>query len=264
MRQQMRVKVKPLWESDNDRQQYPMTELLLLGESLAVRQIQPIWCQPDWMVLLGHRRVRAAKAVGLDELDAIVTDEKLSPSERRSIRLTENLHRADLTPYEKWRACEELIALNKGWQFRELAAHLKLDPSSVTRLLSPGKCIPAVQEAFQAARLGITDCYAFSRLSADQQHEALREKLETGMSRDELERVVRRKRNGTSSVKVSRVSIPLASGVTVVFMGRDLTRDSIADAAGTVQREAGRAGKDHLDVKTWANAMACKAKGAKS
>ena len=140
-------------------------ELRLLGESLRHKQLQPVLAKPDGMIIAGERRYRAAKLVDLPSLMVIVTDEPLTDAEVRAIQLTENVHRADLTGFEKWQACKELLELNSGWQGKDLAEHLHLDPSSVTRLLSPSKCIVEVQDALRDGKIGISDAYALSKLA---------------------------------------------------------------------------------------------------
>lgn len=202
-------------------------ELRRLGESLKVRQIQPVVCRPDGTLLAGQRRWRAAMLVGLTELEAIVTDEPLTEIEIKVMQLTENIHRADLSGFEKWEACCELMGLNPGWQAKDLAEHLLLDPSMVTRLLSPSKCILAVQEAFAKGSLGISDCYAISKAADEQQAELLALKL-AGASRDRIEQQRRRHWNGSSrTVVLTRARPQSATGIKLEISGEV---DSLNDA----------------------------------
>lgn len=259
MRTMTRKPVSQLTAKAQARKQFNDTELRLLGESLKVRQLQPVACDPEGVLLWGERRWRAAKLVGLKELDCIVTDEPLTESEVRLIQLTENIHRADLLPHEKWLACKELMELNPGWQQKDLAAHLYLDASMVTRILSPSRCIPAVQEAFIAGRLGISDCYAISKVSEKEQHEMLAAKF-SGATRDQLEQTRQRKRSGTvPSARVNRVRVPLASGLSVMVAGESVSLEEFIDALGEAQKQAKAALKDNLDAKTWQQVMQRKA-----
>lgn len=231
-----------------------------LGESIKVRLIQPVWCDVEGVLIVGHRRWRAAKLVGVKELDCVITDEPLTKSDIRLIQITENIHRADLVPAEKWRACQELLDLNPAWQQKDLADHLKLDTSMVTRLLSPGKCIPAVQEAFIAGLLGVSDTYAMAKAEAASQHEMLLDRL-GGATRDQLEATRKRKRNGTvPSVRVARVRVPLSSGVSVMVSGESVSLEEFIQALADAQKEAKAALKDNLDAKTWQQVMQRKSK----
>jgi hypothetical protein len=78
------------------------------------------------------------------------------------------------------------------------------------------------------------------------------------MSRDELARAVRRKRN-VSTVKVSRLVIPLSSGYTVTVAGPEIGFDEALESCAEVVKE-GRKAQAQMDVKTWARVQAEKAK----
>ena len=103
------------------RKRFHEDELRLLGESLKVKQLQPVLAKSDGTLIAGERRYRAAVLVGLTHLLVLVADEPLSDSQFRVIQLSENIHRADLTPVERFQACEELLQLNPTWNLKELA-----------------------------------------------------------------------------------------------------------------------------------------------
>jgi len=68
---------KPLsWFKANPqvRKAFDDAELRALGESLRVRQLQPVLAKPDGTLIAGERRYRAAKLVGLESLQVIITD----------------------------------------------------------------------------------------------------------------------------------------------------------------------------------------------
>jgi ParB family transcriptional regulator, chromosome partitioning protein len=231
------------------RKSFEEAELLALGQSLKVRQLQPVLALPDGTLIAGERRWRAAGIVGLDKLDVIVTDKPLSETEIRVIQLTENLHRADLSGHEKWLACAELMCGNPAWQLKDLAAHLKIAESTVTKYLSPSKCIPAVQQALQEGRIGITECYTLSLLSADEQAQMLALKL-AGASRQGLEAASRRQRNSHAAVvRVDRVRLALPGGIQLLATGKGIDLGSLADALSEAQKEVRKARDQNLDVK---------------
>lgn len=86
------------------RQHFDEAELRLLGESLKVKQLQPVLARSDGTLIAGERRFRAASLVGLKELEVVINEEPLTESQVRIFQLTENIHRADLTDAEKWRS----------------------------------------------------------------------------------------------------------------------------------------------------------------
>jgi ParB family chromosome partitioning protein len=256
---------KPLsWFKTNPqvRKTFDEAELRLLGESLRHKQLQPVLAKPDGTIIAGERRYRAAKLADLSNLMVIMTDEPLTDAEVRAIQLTENIHRADLTGHEKWQACKELLELNSGWQGKDLAEHLHLDPSSVTRLLSPSKCTLAWQDALRDGKVGISDCYAASKLQESEQGGLLALKL-SGASRDALELQGRKKRAGHApAVRSSRIKCQLASGVSVVVSGSEMTLDEMIDALAEASKEAKKARDQGLDAKTFQNVMRDRARAA--
>ena len=243
------------------RKHFTETDLRSLGESmLSLGQLQPVGARPDGTLLWGERRFRAAQLVGLKELSVIITDRSLTETEVRLIQLTENVHRADLRDSEKWRACEELLRLNSGWANKDLAAHLKLGESTITKYLAPSRCIPAVQEALEAGTIGITAVYEISRVAPEQQAELLALKL-SGTSRDGLaQRVRSRKNKATPQVRVKRLVCPLPSGISITLAGDELSLDESIEALGEAIREMKRARELGYTAKTFAAAMKDKAK----
>jgi ParB family chromosome partitioning protein len=247
-------------DPNQPRKHFTEADLLSLGSSMkTLGQLQPVGAKPDGILLWGERRFRAAGLVGLKELSVIITDRLLSDSEIRLIQLTENLHRADLTGHEKWMACSELMEMNPEWQMKDLAGRLNLDPSMATRLLSPSKCIEAAQDALREGKIGISDCYAISKLPPDEQAGLLARKL-SGASRDSIEQEGRKARSGgKESVRLSRVKIAMPQGVTVVVTGTSLGMAELVDLLLETIKEARKAAEQY-DVKTFQSMMRDKAK----
>ena len=215
MPMQIMTKLLSFFKTDpkQPRKYFSETDLLSLGSSMKTfGQLQPVGAIPDGILLWGERRFRAAQLVGLKELSVIITDRLLSDSEIRLIQLTENMLRADLCGHEKWLACAELMTMNPGWQMKNLAEHLHFDPSMITRLLSPSKCIEAAQLALRDNKIGISDCYEFSQEIPERQAELLSMKL-GGASRNAIKHARRKSRNGEAvSIMLSRVKIAMPQG----------------------------------------------------
>lgn len=57
----------------------------------------------DFTVVIGHRRLAAAKQAGLTELPCAVVE--MTEKEQLSTMLTENMQRSDLTVYEEAKGC---------------------------------------------------------------------------------------------------------------------------------------------------------------
>jgi ParB family chromosome partitioning protein len=255
---------KPLsWfnpDPNQPRKQFDEAALRALGESLNTRQNDPVQARPDGTIIDGERRWRAAKLIGLEKLDVIITDAALTDTQINVIRLTSFFHRQDLNAWEKWNACRQLLELNPGWQGKDLAGHLFVDPSMVTRLLAPSKCIVAAQNALRDGKIGISDCYAISKLPEAEQEGLLALKL-GGASRDAIEQAGRKNRKGvTKAVSLSRVKIAM-SEATLVITGKDLGMAQVMEVLSETLKEARKAAEQY-DVKTWVSMMRDKAKAA--
>lgn len=237
------------------RKQFDEADLRLFGESLKVKQLEPVLCQPDGTIIVGERRFRAAMLVGMTHLEVKIADEQLSGSEIRVWQLTENMQREDLTGYEKWLGCTELLDMNPGWKQKDLADRLHLSESMIVRLLSPSKCTEQWQEALREGNVGISDCYAASKLPPVDQAGLLALKL-SGASRDTIETAGRKRRSGNASdVRANRIKCPLANGVHVIVSGNELSLDEMIDALVEASKEARKARDQGLHAKTFEASM---------
>jgi len=71
--------------------------------------VRPIRDQPDkYELIMGERRLRATKAIGLDTIPAVIKDTQDEHMLRDA--LLENLHRAQLNPLEEASAYQQLLA----------------------------------------------------------------------------------------------------------------------------------------------------------
>lgn len=249
-------------DPDQPRKHFDEAALRALGESLKVRQNDPVQAKPDGALIDGERRWRAAGLVGLESLDAVITEKALTDVQVAVVRLTSFFHREDLSPHEKWQACQRLLELNPGWMAKDLAGCLHIDPSMVTRILSPSKCIPAWQEALRVGNVGISDVYAASKLPEPEQVTLLAMKL-AGASRDAIEHAGRKTRAAAPPEKVSKVKCALPSGMQVVVSGTALSLDEAIEALSEALKSARKAREDGLTAKSWTAAMKDKARGKK-
>ena len=238
-------------------------DLVRLGHSYKKRPVHPLIARPDGTLIDGTRRVAGLRLIGETEAEFLITDEELKPEDLLEIGLITAVHRLDLDGHTKWKACERLLSLHPGWLAKDLAEHLNFDPSMVTRLLSPGKCIAEAQQALAEGKIGISDCYALSKAPAEEQQRLLALRL-AGASRDQLESEGRKhrasQRAGKLAVRATRVKCELGGGVSIVVAGDSLGLDEVIEALGNAQKEARKARDQNLDVKTWSAVMRDRAK----
>ncbi|HLJ96862.1 MAG TPA: ParB/RepB/Spo0J family partition protein [Gemmataceae bacterium] len=235
-------------------------ELKRLARSYKKRPVHPLIVRPDGMMLDGTRRVLGLRLIGETEAEFLITDEDLRPEGILEIQLVTAIHRAGLTGYEKWQGCLRLMQLHPEWQQVDLANFLSLTPASVTYMLSPSKCLPAIQEALKAERITLADCYTMSKVSDAEQHDMLAAKL-NGAKPEELRRQARRARSGTNGqavVKTARVRIALPGDISIVISGRELGMAEVVELLAETLKEARRAAEQY-DVKTFQSMMRDKA-----
>jgi ParB-like chromosome segregation protein Spo0J len=233
-----------------------------LAESMAVRQLHPIWCDPEGYVITGHRRAVAGQQLDL-EVDVCITDEALTLAEIGLIRWQENEDRSNLTDYERFLSLKDLRDHHSKMPQKEFAALVNRSESLLSRWLSPSRIIPAALEAFKAGAIGITDCYTLSKCGDDlqAQHDLLATRLTPGSTRDQLEEHRKRRRHqNVQSVKVDRLKCALPGGLNVLVSGGSVTLQEFIDALMAAVKEAKSALKDNQDAKSFAAMMANRAR----
>src|SRR5947209_7822816 len=78
-------------------------------DMLANGQLQPVGATEDGRLIFGHGRWLSAKAVGIKTLEVKLYPMSLTDTQFRLIRAAENLQRNELTGYQKWLLCTDLM-----------------------------------------------------------------------------------------------------------------------------------------------------------
>lgn len=100
----------------------------------------------DFTVIIGHRRLAAAKQAGLTELPCAVVE--MTEKEQLSTMLTENMQRSDLTVYEEAKGCQLLLDL--GDTVAEVAEKTGFSESKIRRRV---KLCELDEEAFKESQI---------------------------------------------------------------------------------------------------------------
>ncbi|MCA1867935.1 ParB/RepB/Spo0J family partition protein [Agrobacterium genomosp. 3] len=124
----------------------PQADALLLATVKAVGIIQPPVVSPQvdggngYLIQAGHRRVQAAIAAGLDEIEVVVSEAANDNGAMRS--MVENIAREPLNPVDQWRGIERLVAL--GWTEEAIAVALSLPVRQIRKLRLLANVLPAM------------------------------------------------------------------------------------------------------------------------
>ena len=143
-----------------------------LADSIARHGVlQPVLVEPvgegKYRLLIGERRFRAARMVGLDKVPAIILDKPLGLEETLETRLIENLHREDVDPLDEAEAYEALREM--GITVSAIARRVGKSRPYVSKRLRLLRLYPRLREAVRRGTLTPGHCQALLRLEPEQQ-----------------------------------------------------------------------------------------------
>ena len=144
-----------------------------------------------FQLVAGERRVRAAKAAGLDHVPAVVR--QLADREQLELALVENLQREDLDPVESARAYRALID-EFGFSQEDLASRVGRARSTVANTLRLLDLHDTVQAAVADGRISEGHGRALGGLDVEHQAKVLGSVVEQDLSVRQTEELVRRLR----------------------------------------------------------------------
>ncbi len=144
-----------------------------------------------YQLVAGERRVRAARAAGLDHIPALVR--QLADREQLELALVENLQREDLDPVESARAYRQLID-EFGFSQEDLALRVGRARSTVTNTLRLLDLHDVVQAAVADGRISEGHGRALGGLEVEHQGKVLSTVVDQDLSVRQTEELVRRLR----------------------------------------------------------------------
>lgn len=159
--------------------------------------------EPQYELVMGERRLRASKLLGLDSIPAVVK----STADDAMLRdaLLENLHRANLNPLEEASAYQQLLA-DFGITQDELAARIGRSRPQITNTIRLLRLPTAIQNRVAAGVLSAGHARAI--LSAGD--EATMERLADKIVNEDLSVRAAEAAAGLASTKVGRTPRPNA------------------------------------------------------
>ncbi len=143
----------------------------------AVGVLQPIVVSPQddrFQIVMGERRVRAAKLAGLTAIPAIVRITEEDHLLRDA--LIENIHREDLNPLEEAAAYQQLLA-DFGVTHEELASKLGRSRSAITNSIRLLRLAPSVQRRIAAGTLSAGHARAVAKLTEHHHQERVADRV---------------------------------------------------------------------------------------
>lgn len=163
----------------NTRRRWNKDTLAELGASIkAVGVLVPLKVRPagkQFEIVMGSRRYRAAKALGLAELPCMVAE--MTDAEVLEQMLVENGQREDVHPMDEARGYHALLAAGK-FDVKTLAAHVGRDPSTVYRRMKLTGLIAPLAKLFEADEIPTAHALALAVLPPEAQKASIERKGE--------------------------------------------------------------------------------------
>lgn len=148
---------------DNPRKE--LGDVSELADSIRQNGIfQNLTVVPDgdsYTVIIGHRRMVAAKAAGLDKVPCVVAD--MTPKEQLQTMLLENMQRSDLTVYEQAQGFQ--LMLNMGSTVEEIAERSGFSQTTVRRRVKLLKLDPEKFKKSEARGATLSDYLELDKIS---------------------------------------------------------------------------------------------------
>jgi ParB family chromosome partitioning protein len=174
------------------RQYFDEAELEELAASIAeVGVIQPVVLIPSdsgYEIVVGERRLRAAKKAGLSSIPAVIMN--AAPREQQVMALIENIHRSNLSAIEEAMSLRDILE-STGWSQTELASRLGRSQSSVANKLRLLKLEEPVQSLVLQGKLGERQARALIALAGEEQIAMARAAVEENLVADSLEKRIK-------------------------------------------------------------------------
>ena len=187
------------------RKRFDADDLAALRASIAAHGVlQPILVSETpigYQLVAGERRLRAAKAAGLDRIPAVIR--QLVDRDQLELALVENLQRADLDPLETAEAYRQLI--NRfGLTQDDVAARVGRARSTIANTLRLLELAPEVQVAVADGRLTEGHGRAIGGMPGNAQARVLDTVVAQALSVRQTEELVRRLREPRAAVVPER------------------------------------------------------------
>jgi ParB family chromosome partitioning protein len=152
------------------RKEFGEEGLMRLAESFRkFSQLHPVLVRKEgssYVLVTGERRWRAARLAGMATIQCLVC----KSGDVRSVQLIENLLREDLLPIEEARGYQAIMD-REGWGLREMAKHLHLDPSRVSKALKLLKLPEEVQKSVDRGEIPPTTAYEIAKRPRSEQRQ---------------------------------------------------------------------------------------------
>lgn len=209
-----------------------------------------------YVIIDGHLRF-ASLPPEMTEVPCQVIVGEVSPQLVIELQIATDFHKLEHSAWDRYLFLEKLAA---SYSNAELAEKLHIDPSVVSRYLSIGRAIPAAQEALKDGRINLSAINLIAQQNSMDQARFLEMAL-AGVTKEEITKAIREKKNGQETVKLAKVKIALPGKESLVLSGRERGMAGVCETLAEVLKMARKAESSGYDIATWVSMMKDQAKG---
>ncbi len=210
------------------------------GEEAASRQ--------EFEIVMGERRWRAAREIGLREIRATVRE--VDDAEMLRLSLVENIQREDLNAVDRARTLLKLKQSSKGLRWNDIAADLGLSRQSINNLVALLKLPQDIQDDIRAGHLSEKHARALRQLEGPEQ-QALSQQIKSGQISGEAALAQARSLKASAKGSTARTAASSIPGTperssTRASASLKSALEHLAQAQGALPSRLGKAGKQGL------------------
>ena len=156
-------------------------------QNLTVVDDDPSEYGSDYTVIIGHRRLAAAKLAGLTELPCVIAE--MTPAEQVQTMLLENMQRSDLTVYEQAQGFQ--MMLDFGFTVEEVAEKSGFSQATVRRRVKMMELDQKTLKKVSARQLSLGDFDSLAQIEDIKERNEVLKSIGTNEFEMNLGRVMR-------------------------------------------------------------------------
>lgn len=239
------------------REDFAEAPLEGLASSLKdLKQIIPIIVYPEadaFVIEDGERRFRAAKLAGLATLKAIVKQPNQDEAELLMRQLVVNCEREDLSPMERARGLQQLIALHGG-NATKVSQRSGIPKATISQLLKLLTLDPAIQAKVDTGEISRSAAYELAAVVNPAEQKELATKIAAKqMTREQVK--ARSESASKSVTSTPRIALPISESMQLTINAVEPSISSVVQAVEAFISKAKKAIKEGLEIDTLARML---------
>lgn len=246
------------------RQEFSPESIAELAASLQRDgQLQPILVRPasstsgeasgverqEFEIVMGERRWRAARSIGLRQIRATVR--QVDDAEMLRLSLVENIQREDLNAVDRARTLLKLKQSSPNLRWHDIATDLGLSRQSINNLVALLKLPPDIQDDIRAGHLSEKHARALRQLEGPEQKQLSQEIKAGRISGEEALAQARKLKSASSNLAppaaISQADVAMEQALTLLARAQEELRAGVAPGEKQRLRAQVREARKYLD-----------------